>query len=170
MTRPLLLCTVGLPRSGKTTWARALCGKHGIPLVSADAVRLGLHGQRYIETAEPMVHTIVGVMVRSLFHAGHQTVLLDECLINARRRMPWRSASGGFLWQQAWVVFEAPAAECIRRAGTDRVLVPVIERMAADRDRIDGGLSEGPIFATILEDGRELRETWAETIDLGGMA
>jgi len=168
MSRPLLLCTMGLPRSGKSTWARAFCGRHGVPLVSADAVRLAIHGQRYIDVAEPLVHATVGAMVRALFHGGHRTVLLDECLISLRRREAWGSRANP-LWQPAWVVFETSRVECIRRAGPDSVIIPVIERMAAAREPING-LSEGPVFATILEDGRELRETWAEDIDLGGMA
>ena len=35
-----LIVMVGLPRSGKTTWAR----KQGYPIVNPDSIRLAFHG------------------------------------------------------------------------------------------------------------------------------
>ncbi|GAF94425.1 unnamed protein product, partial [marine sediment metagenome] len=67
MTNKKLILTVGLPRSGKTTWAR----KQGIPMVNPDSIRLALHGKAFIEEAEPMIWTIAKYMVRALFIAGH---------------------------------------------------------------------------------------------------
>ena len=38
-----IIVTVGLPRSGKTTWAR----EQGYPIVNPDSIRLSLHGKRF---------------------------------------------------------------------------------------------------------------------------
>jgi predicted kinase len=62
-----LVLTVGPPRAGKTTWSQA----QGVPIVNPDSVRLALHGRAFFPQAEAMVWAIVGVMVRSLFAAGH---------------------------------------------------------------------------------------------------
>jgi len=56
-----LIMTVGLPRSGKSTWAR----KQG--------------------------HPIAKYMVQSLFLAGHDTVILDATNTTAQRREEWDS-------------------------------------------------------------------------------
>jgi len=65
---------VGLPRSGKSTYARSL----DIPRVEVDAIRKALTGQAFCEDAEIMVTAITKVMVHALFMAGHTEVLLDE--------------------------------------------------------------------------------------------
>jgi predicted kinase len=72
MTKTLIM-TVGLPRSGKSTWAIA----QGHPVVCPDAIRLALHGQPFIATAEPVVWATAKLMVASLFEAGHGVVILD---------------------------------------------------------------------------------------------
>lgn len=51
MSKPTLVLMVGLPRSGKSTIARS--GR--VPIVSPDAIRLALHGQPFIASAEPTV-------------------------------------------------------------------------------------------------------------------
>lgn len=78
MSKPLLICMVGLPRSGKTTIVRDLMKKHNAPVVRRDDIRLALHGQRYQSLAEPFIKAISDVMIRSLFLSGHDTVICDE--------------------------------------------------------------------------------------------
>lgn len=67
-----LLVTVGLPRSGKSTWAK----QQGAPVVNPDAIRLALHGQAFLQEAEPLVWVMAKYMVEALFLAGHSTVIL----------------------------------------------------------------------------------------------
>src|SRR5688500_7348676 len=52
--RPELVVVCGLPRSGKTTYART----RNEPIVSPDAIRLALHGERFNELSEPFVWAI----------------------------------------------------------------------------------------------------------------
>lgn len=122
-----LIVTVGLPRSGKSTWARA----QDHPIVNPDSIRLALHGQRFLPEAEPFVWAIARCMVRALFLAGHETVILDACNTTKERRDEWLAHDGA--WIRVFKAFPTPAEECIRRARAegDEEIVPVIVRMAA---------------------------------------
>ena len=55
-----LILTVGLPRSGKTTWALA----QGYPIVAPDAIRLAVTGQRYVELTDYLIGRRLGVPER----------------------------------------------------------------------------------------------------------
>lgn len=123
---PVLLLTVGLPRSGKSTWSM----KTGYPVVNPDSIRLALHGQAFYAPAEAFVWATAHLMVAALFRAGHKVVVLDATNISRRRRQEWRSAD----WSCGYVCFMTEKDECIRRAYANNQpeLVPIIERMARD--------------------------------------
>ena len=89
MPEKTLILTVGLPRSGKSSWARC----QGYPVVNPDSIRLRLHGQVFAPQAEPFVWAVAHLMVESLFEAGHSTVILDATNISRRRRRGWRTNS-----------------------------------------------------------------------------
>lgn len=133
-----LLCTVGLPRSGKTTWAR----KQNLPIVSPDAIRLALHGQRFIAEAEPHVWAIAKTMVRALFLAGHKMVILDATNNTRKRRDEWQSKE----WKTYFKVIDTPASVCLDRARAegDEYIMPVIERMAAQYEGLQVDEFETP--------------------------
>lgn len=134
---PTLVLCVGLPKSGKTTWARA----QGCPIVSPDAIRLALHGQRYVQAAEPFVWATAHVMVRALFGAGHDRVIVDATNMTRTRRDDWREDG----WLLAVQNFSAPLAECVSRAAAegDEEIIPTIERMAAKSEPPDEFQSGG---------------------------
>lgn len=128
MDKPTLICTVGLPRAGKTLWANG----HTYPIVCPDAIRLALHGQAFYTPAEPMVWAIAKIMVHSLFLAGHDVVVLDACNNTRKRRDEWRSNE----WETRFKVIPESAEVCLERArnkGYDAI-IPVIERMAAEHE------------------------------------
>jgi len=118
-----LILTVGLPKSGKTTWAL----KQGHPVVSRDAIRLALHGEAYLQSAENMVSTIEAYMVASLFYAGHETVIIDAAHLRKRYVDRWESS----LWELELKFFSTPADICIERAVADEKpeLIPIIKAM-----------------------------------------
>ena len=128
----LIICMMGLPRSGKSTKARVLSEEAGIPIVNRDSIRLALHGQRYVQIAEPMVKAISGIMVNALFIAGHKTVIVDETNMRRSTRDFWASLNPDARIE-FWYV-DTPKEECLRRAQfmNDEIIQPVIERMAAD--------------------------------------
>lgn len=107
MTQPVLLMTVGLPGSGKSTWAR----KTGFPVINPDSIRLALHGQAFRKESEPLVWALAHLMVQSLFLVGHKTAILDACNISEYRRREWKSPH----YTLGCVLFKTPVDECIAR-------------------------------------------------------
>lgn len=99
--------TVGLPQSGKSTWAKA----QGYPIVNPDSIRLAIHGQPFIKEAEPFVWATAKYMVRSLFLAGHDVVILDATNITRKRRDEWKGP-----WDRACCEFWEGSEECKKRA------------------------------------------------------
>jgi predicted kinase len=130
----VLVATVGLPYSGKSTWART----QGYPIVCPDEIRTALHGHRFIHEAEPFVWAIATVMVRSLFGSGHRFVILDACNTTTKRREAWYSASNE--WALRFKSFDADAATCLARAESagDSEIQPIIENMARRFEPLDG--------------------------------
>lgn len=131
--KPTLVLTVGLPYSGKSTWAEA----QGVPVVNPDSIRLALHGNRYVADAEPYVWAIAKTMVKALFLAGHTVVILDATNNTRKRREQWQSGE----WHTAYKTFNAVVDLCIDRAkaADDAYILPVIERMWKDQEPITIG-------------------------------
>lgn len=131
----LLVCTVGLPRSGKSTWAI----QQGLPVVSPDAIRLATYGRRFWAPAETQVWAMTDLMIRSLFLAGHSAIILDATSINRRHRDERRCRTQDNTqprWATKFTVFDTSPEVCKQRAlATDMPdLVDVIDRMAARFD------------------------------------
>jgi predicted kinase len=143
-----LIMTVGLPRCGKSTWSM----KQGHPVVNPDSIRLALHGQPFIGEAEPFVWAIAKTMVRSLFLAGHEVVILDATNLTRKRRDEWKSD----LWEREFKKFLVAKIVCIRRAmDTDReYLIPVIEKMSEDYEPVEKD-EEGKVFEWKSPIGRD---------------
>lgn len=130
-----LILTVGLPRSGKTTWSL----KQGHPIVSPDAIRLATHGRRFWAAMEKTVWSTAWQMVAALFHAGHDTVIVDACHVSRKRREFWESPGMGDhpdwpCWTLKFQFIDTTMEECLLRAGNDPDLVAAIERMSEEAE------------------------------------
>jgi len=125
--RKTLIMMKGLPRSGKSTMARAMSKKTGSPIVTPDEVRLAIHGQAFIPSAEKLVWAHVDVMVRALF-GNHDTVILDATNMTLRSRDEWRKPR---LWDRVFLIVDTDPDECCKRAymTNQKYLIPVIEKM-----------------------------------------
>ena len=121
MERNTLIMTVGLPRSGKSTWAK----EQGLPIVSPDAIRLALYNQYFITEAEPMVWIMARYMVEALFLAGHCEVILDATNTTIENRHKWKSKN----WTRQYQVFDTSVEDCKRRATGRPDLLPIIKNM-----------------------------------------
>lgn len=131
----LVVLMMGLPYSGKTTLARELSFVHGWPIVSPDAIRVALHGRRFLPAAESMVHTIAETMVRSLLLAGHVGVIVDATHIRREHRDLWRKRGDWYVYVEP---METPVDLCIERAlevGDTEILM-VIRDMADDFEEL----------------------------------
>jgi predicted kinase len=122
----IMLC--GLPKSGKSTWAR----EQNLPMVNPDSIRLALHGKKYLQEAEPVVWMIAKYMVKSLFLAGHDTVILDATNITSKRRSEWTCNE----WRVDPRIMNTPKSVCIERAIANKEyeMIEVIERMYEETD------------------------------------
>jgi predicted kinase len=120
---------MGLPRSGKSTIVAKLKEKLGAPIVRRDAIRLALHGQRWQAEAEPMVKAISLYMIRSLFEAGHETVICDETNYSRAARNALRDER----WRTVFYPVLTDPETCKERAvNTNQAdLIPVIDEMFA---------------------------------------
>jgi len=139
MSDSRLYVTVGLPYSGKSTWARST----GYPIVCPDSIRLSLHGSRFVWQAEPFVWSIAKVMVASLFESGHENVVLDGCFISKKRRAEWNPCNGpeAKLVSTVFIPIETSLTTCLERAAgaDDAPIVPVIERMSSEFEPLGSG-------------------------------
>lgn len=132
-----LIVTVGLPRSGKSTWSREYGKLHSIPVISGDAIRLAIHGTAFQYDAEELMYTMGMYMIKTLFHTGYTCIISDDCHYSRKLRQtrestwyePWATTP---LWKTRYKVFTTPAEECIRRAyATDKpYLVDVIKNIS----------------------------------------
>jgi len=123
-----VILTVGLPYSGKTTWAM----DQGLPIVSPDAVRLAMHGQRFIGQAEPWVWAQAHAMLDALVAAGCYRVIVDATNVKPKRRMEWIERHPRLRF--SFALFPATREECLRRArdAGDTEIRDVIDRQAKE--------------------------------------
>jgi hypothetical protein len=129
--KPVLILTVGLPKSGKSTWARR---QRKFPIVSLEQVELAMRDCS-VEPADLM--KIAKVMVKSLFGAGHRCVILDGTHTTQSERDAWLDAN----WDVCLKPMATSKAECIRLAAGNMELISAIERMAENFElQADGDL------------------------------
>jgi len=101
-------------------------------MVNPDSIRLGLYGEAFIKEAEQMVWSIATYMVKALFIAGHDTVILDATNLTIASRNRWMYHD----WECEWKIFDTSKEECIERAkkSNREDLIHVIEMMDNHKD------------------------------------
>ncbi len=138
--QPRLFFTIGLQRSGKSTyctkWAQHLempGDGYSRAIVCADSIRLAHHGKRYLSKPEPFIFMFDTLMIKSLLERGHD-VIADETATTERsiRRILEIDIDA------THIVIDTPKAICIERAyNTNQPdLVPVIARCSEQFERL----------------------------------
>lgn len=126
MENKTLHMMVGLPRCGKSTKAR----EWGFPIVNPDAIRMVIHGTPFRSTVEPLIWATAKILLRSLFLAGHNDVILDATNTTAERRAEWETGE----WNVKYYVFNTPVDVCKKRAvmTAQDYLLDVIDKMNSE--------------------------------------
>ena len=110
--KPILLLTVGLPRSGKSTWAR----KQDAPIVCRDSIRESLTGDRRNFGEEKEVSRIEEIMVKALLLSGHEKVIVDATHLRIKYRHRWEKFAKDNDYKVVYKTFDTSMKECQKRA------------------------------------------------------
>ena len=123
-----LVMTIGLSRSGKSTWSK----KQGLPIISADSLRHALTGDPLDHSREKRIWKLMSLFVESLFLAGNNTVILDCTSLNESSRNKWR----GLGYDLKFKLFDTTPEECLRRGEKDipGYYGPIVEFMRQKRN------------------------------------
>lgn len=108
----ILVLTVGLPRSGKSTWAM----KQGCPIVNRDAIREAYLGDRRNFGDEKECSRLEMLMVHSLLLAGHDKVIVDATHLRTKYRNRWEKFAKENDYKVIYKTFDTSMKECQRRA------------------------------------------------------
>lgn len=121
MEKRVLIMPIGIPGSGKTTWARKMWDEYQIPRVSSDDVREHLYGNASIQGDFNEVFDIVHTIIRSTLDQSEE----DFCILDATNVTRWVRQSA---------IWEINPTEVIYvLMGND---VPVCKKRNAARDRV----------------------------------
>ena len=107
-----LVCTVGLPRSGKTTWALST----PFPVIHPPTIRQFIQGKT-LEPIDSLVWSILITTVNYLFNAGHNCIVVDGCHTTYRERVFWRNYS----WTTRFMVMRVGENICLSRTEDPKV-------------------------------------------------
>jgi predicted kinase len=135
MAQMILMC--GLPRSGKTTWAkdnRKSWVDDSRPdkfIISADALRQIVYNQRYWQDGETLMWSIHDIILKVALFQGID-IIIDECNISKKRRSPLIKIAKNYGYEVYCVYLTTSWVDCIDRANKDNDLeiIPIIERMS----------------------------------------
>lgn len=127
--KPTVYIMVGLPRSGKSTYAKRYKGLYAI--VSADQLRYLVYSQRFWGPGEDTMWAIRKIVLKMLMEQGID-IVIDETNTTVSRRKPIVDLAREYGYFVEAVVIDTPKETCIERARADGddSLIPIIERMA----------------------------------------
>ena len=120
---------VGLPGSGKSTWAE----RQGIVVLSSDAVRAMLTGDAANQSVNGQVFATLRDQVTMRMNAEEETTILDATSLTPKERKGWVTLAESLGGEAEAVFFDTPVAVCKERNSTRARVVPddVMERFAA---------------------------------------
>lgn len=130
--------TVGLPRSGKTTFRSEFIKHNEVVIISADELRYLIYGQRFFANGENFVWGVNNIMLEGLLSQG-KNVFVDECGITKDRRKNIIRLGKKYKYKIICFYFDIPKEVCIERANkeNDDVILSVIERMNNNFEKPD---------------------------------
>ncbi len=124
---PRIVLLVGLPGSGKSTWAE---GKAGV--LSSDALRELLADDPDNQAIHTRVFRVLRDLLKHRLELNRPVTYIDATNLTPYERRPYFQLAKKFDGAMEAVFFDVPAEECIRRNHTRPRIVPaeVIRKMA----------------------------------------
>ena len=120
---------VGLPGSGKSTWA----AQQGDGVLSSDAVRALLTGTEQNQQANALVFQTLRFLLKMRVLAGAKSTIIDATSLTAKERRTWIRLAHTLDCTAEAVFFDTPVAICKARNAARSRVVPdeVMDRFAA---------------------------------------
>lgn len=115
--KPVCYVCVGLPGSGKSTWANA----QGLPVVSTDAIRKELFGDESIQKNPQKVFNIAFKRLREYLKKGSSVIFDATNLTIKNRKNIFKQI---YPFSAHAIVFSTSANECIERIKNRERKVP----------------------------------------------
>lgn len=128
MTRQILTLLVGLPGSGKSTYAR----ERDLPVVSSDDLRHLLMDDATDQTQNRRIFALLRQVVRLRFEMERPHTVLDATNLSARERRTWIKLAQLYGVEVQAIFFDTPLEICKQRNRSRSRIVPedVIDLMA----------------------------------------
>ena len=128
-TKPRIVLLVGLPGSGKSTWAE---GKPGV--LSSDALRELLADDPDNQTIHARVFRVLRELLKHRLELKRPVTYVDATNLTPYEREPYIKLARLFDCKIEAVFFDVPVDECIRRnRGRKRVVPDEVIRKMAER-------------------------------------
>lgn len=121
---------VGLPGSGKSTYAEKLSKERSAIICSSDKVREDLYGDENSQSNNDEVFKLLHKRIKELLKAG-ESVIYDATNINSKRRRAFLSELRSIPCKKICVIMATSLKKCCRQNNSRSRTVPyeVIERM-----------------------------------------
>jgi len=117
---PLVLVLVGLPASGKSTWAR----ENGITALSSDALRELLADDATDQSIHREVFRHLRALLRTRIAIGRACTAVDATNLTPKERRPYIEIARKLGARVEAVVFDTPLEECLKRNRARARVVP----------------------------------------------
>ena len=131
--RHKIIVLVGLPGSGKSTWA----AQQGAGVLSSDMVRALLTGSEETQTVNRLVFPTLRFLLEMRVKAGAKSTIIDATSLTAKERRAWIRMAESLDCDAEAVFFDTPLEICRKRnaARDRRVPDDVMDRFAARMTR-----------------------------------
>ena len=148
--RPRIVLLVGLPGSGKSTWAQSKVTTAMSGALSSDAVRELLADDPNNQNIHPRVFRVMRDLLKHRLELKRPVTYIDATNLTPRERRPYIKLADLFDGEIEAVFFDVPAEECIRRnRGRGRIVPDEVIRAMAEK-LIAPDIAEGFLRVSVV--------------------